>query len=132
VLDWPASPPQDAMPQTAFPTKAALTSKCPRCGKGRLFDGFLTLAPRCESCGLDYSFADSGDGPAVFVTLLAGFVVLGLALWVELTYEPPFWLHLVIFFPLTIIVCLGMLRPLKSFMIATQYHHKAEEGRLKD
>ncbi|WP_296712915.1 DUF983 domain-containing protein [Rhodoblastus sp.] len=120
------------MPQTAFPAKAALTSKCPRCGKGKLFDGFLTLAPRCESCGLDYSFADAGDGPAVFVTLLAGFVVLGLALWVELTYEPPFWLHLVIFFPLTIIVCLGMLRPLKSFMVAAQYHHKAEEGRLKD
>jgi uncharacterized protein (DUF983 family) len=120
------------MPQTPFPIKAALASKCPRCGKGKLFDGFLTLAPRCESCGLDYSFADSGDGPAVFVTLLAGFVVLGLALWVELTYEPPFWLHLVIFFPLTIIVCLGMLRPLKSFMVAAQFHHKAEEGRLKD
>jgi uncharacterized protein (DUF983 family) len=120
------------MPQTPFPIKAALTSKCPRCGQGKLFDGFLTLAPRCDSCGLDYSFADSGDGPAVFVTLLAGFVVLGLALWVELTYEPPFWLHLVIFFPLTIIVCLGMLRPLKSFMVAAQFHHKAEEGRQKD
>jgi len=118
--------------ENPFPLKAAIAGKCPRCGQGKLFDGFLQLAPRCERCGLDYSFADAGDGPAVFVTLLAGFVVVGLALWVEVTYEPPFWVHLAVFFPLTIIVCLGLLRPLKSFMVAAQYHHKAEEGRLKD
>ncbi|WP_298427728.1 DUF983 domain-containing protein [Rhodoblastus sp.] len=122
------------MPQSSkpFPLRAALASKCPRCGQGKLFAGFLELAPRCNSCGLDYSFADSGDGPAVFVMLLAGFVIVGLALWVEVTYEPPFWVHLVIFFPLTLIVCLGMLRPFKSFMVAAQFHHKAAEGRLKE
>ncbi|WP_294532026.1 DUF983 domain-containing protein [uncultured Rhodoblastus sp.] len=114
-----------------FPTRAALLGKCPRCGDGKLFDGFLTLAPACDRCGLDYGFADSADGPAVFVILLAGFLVLGLALWVELAYEPPFWVHLAIFLPLTVIVCLGLLRPLKSFMVALQYHHKAEEGRLE-
>lgn len=114
-----------------FPTRAALIGRCPRCGEGKLFDGFLELAPACDRCGLDYGFAASGDGPAVFVTLLAGFVVLGAALWVELTYNPPYWVDLVIFLPLTIVVCLGMLRPLKSLMVAAQYHHRAEEGRLE-
>jgi uncharacterized protein (DUF983 family) len=118
--------------RTPFPIKAALLGRCPRCGEGKLFGGFLDLAPRCEKCGLDYAFADSGDGPAVFVTLIAGFIVVGLALWVEVAYEPPFWVHLAVFFPLTILVCLGMLRPLKGVMVAAQYHHKAEEGRLKD
>lgn len=118
------------MTEKPFPLGAGLLGKCPRCGEGKLFDGFLELAPGCDQCGLDYRFADAGDGPAVFVILLAGFLVLGLALWVELTYEPPFWLHLVIFLPLTIIVCLGLLRPLKGLMVAAQYHHKAEEGRL--
>ncbi len=117
--------------KSPFPTRAALLCRCPRCGEGKLFDGLLQLAPRCDKCGLDYAFADSGDGPAVFVILLAGCVVLGLALWTELTYEPPFWVHLVIFLPLTVIVCLGLLRPLKSFMVSAQFHHKAEEGRLE-
>jgi uncharacterized protein (DUF983 family) len=114
-----------------FPLRAALLGKCPRCGQGKLFDGFLTLAPACDKCGLDYGFADAGDGPAVFVTLLAGFVVLGLALWVELVFEPPFWVHIVIFLPLTVVVCLGMLRPLKAVMVAAQFHHRAEQGRLE-
>ena len=72
-----------------LPIGRGLSGRCPRCGKGRLFRGFLTLAPRCERCGLDYSFADSGDGPAVFVILIAGFVVVGAALVVEMLYEPP-------------------------------------------
>lgn len=116
-------------PQPPFST--GLSGHCPRCGQGKLFDGFLTLAPRCQSCGLDFKFADAGDGPAVFVTLLAGFVVLGMALWTELKYEPPIWLHLVIFLPLTLIVCLGMLRPLKGILVALQYRNKAEQGRLE-
>ena len=115
-------------PQSPYST--GLAGRCPRCGEGRLFDGFLTLAPRCEHCGLDFKFADAGDGPAVFVTLFAGFLVLGMALWVELSWEPPFWVHLIIFAPLTIIVCLGILRPLKGLMVAMQYANKAEQGRL--
>lgn len=113
------------------PVSTGLAGRCPRCGEGKLFDGFLTLAPRCRNCGLDFKFADSGDGPAVFVTLLAGFVVLGVALWAELKYEPPIWLHLVVFLPMTLVVCLGMLRPLKGVMVALQYRNKAEEGRLE-
>lgn len=116
----------------ADPVSAGLAGRCPRCGEGRLFDGFLRLAPSCRSCGLDYRFADSGDGPAVFVILIAGFLVVGLLLWTEIRYEPPIWVHLVIFLPMTLIVCLGMLRPLKGVMIALQYRNRAEEGRLSD
>jgi uncharacterized protein (DUF983 family) len=116
----------------ADPIAAGLSGRCPRCGEGKLFDGFLKLAPSCRSCGLDFKFADSGDGPAVFVILIAGFIIVGLLLWTEITYEPPFWVHLVIFLPLTIIVCLGMLRPLKGVMIALQYRNKAEQGRLSE
>ena len=64
------------------PIAAGLKGCCPRCGKGKLFSGFLTVAPRCENCGLDFSFADAADGPAIFVMLIIGFVVVGLALWV--------------------------------------------------
>ncbi|MFN3889154.1 MAG: DUF983 domain-containing protein [Beijerinckiaceae bacterium] len=121
---------EDYPPQSPYST--GLAGRCPRCGEGRMFNGFLTVAPSCEHCGLDYSFADAGDGPAVFVTLFAGFLVLGMALWVELAYEPPFWVHLVIFAPLTLIVCLGILRPLKGLLVAMQYANKAEQGRLEN
>jgi uncharacterized protein (DUF983 family) len=96
-----------------------------------LFDSFIRVAPRCRVCGLDFSFADSADGPAVFVMLFGGFIVVGFALWLELRFEPPFWLHLVTTLPVLLIVCLGMLRPLKGILIALQYVNKAEEGRLK-
>jgi uncharacterized protein (DUF983 family) len=107
-----------------------LRSRCPRCGRGKLFQGFLALRPRCEQCGLDYSFVDSGDGPAVFVILLAGFVVVFAALAVEVAYAPPLWVHALLWLPLILIVTLAPLRPTKGLMIALQYHHKAEEGRL--
>jgi uncharacterized protein (DUF983 family) len=112
------------------PFAAGLGARCPRCGKGPLFKGFIALAANCSACGLDYSFADSGDGPAVFIALIGGFIVLGAALWTEIVYEPPLWLHMVLFLPLTIIVCLGLLRPFKGVLIALQYRNKAEEGRL--
>ena len=117
-------------PQSPYST--GLSGRCPRCGEGQLFTGFLNIAPRCENCGLDLKFADSGDGPAVFVMLLAGFIVLGTALWVDVTYEPPMWVHLVIFLPLAIVVCVGMLRPLKGVLVALQYKNKAEQGRLEE
>ncbi len=112
------------------PISTGLSGRCPRCGEGPMFSGFLTLAPKCEVCGLDYAFADAGDGPAVLVTLFAGFIVLGIALAVEIAYEPPFWVYAAVFLPLTLVVCLGMLRPLKGFLIASQYVNKAEPGRL--
>ena len=113
------------------PYVTGVLGRCPRCGGGKMFAGFLELAPRCEACGLDFSFADAGDGPAVIVTLLAGFIVVGAALVVEVKYEPPMWLHLAIFLPLTLVVCLGMLRPLKGVLVSLQYRNKAGLGRLE-
>jgi uncharacterized protein (DUF983 family) len=111
------------------PYFAGLRCRCPRCGEGRLFEGFLTLAPRCERCGLDFGFADAGDGPAVFVILIAGFVVVVLAVMVEFLWRPPYWVHAVLWVPAILAVTLGLLRPLKGTLIALQYHHKAAEGR---
>jgi uncharacterized protein (DUF983 family) len=112
------------------PVAAGLSCRCPGCGTGKLFQGFLTLRPRCEACGLDYAFIDSGDGPAVFVILIAGFIVVGAALVVEMRYQPPFWLHAVLWVPLILLVTLLPLRLIKGLLIALQFHHKAAEGRL--
>lgn len=112
------------------PVSAGMAGRCPRCGQGRLFKGFLDTAPACTACGLDFKFIDSGDGPAVFIILIVGFVVVGLALWVEVSWQPPLWLHAVLWTPLTLALALGALRPLKGAMIAQQYKHKAAEGRL--
>lgn len=121
-------------PEPAGSTGAAalrgIAGRCPRCGKGRIFSGFLTVAPACEACGLDYGFADSADGPAVFVIFLAGFVVAGAALVTEFTWAPPFWLHALLWAPLTVLLCVAPLRPLKGLMIALQFHFQAAEGRL--
>jgi uncharacterized protein (DUF983 family) len=114
------------------PIGVGLNGRCPRCGQGRLFKGFLNLAPRCSACGLDFGFADSADGPAVFVILIVGFVIAGAALLVEVAYSPPIWVHMIVWLPLVLVLCLGMLRPLKGILVALQYHHRAEEGRLHD
>jgi uncharacterized protein (DUF983 family) len=111
--------------------RRGLACRCPRCSKGKLFTGFLTLRPACESCGLDFAFADAGDGPAVFIILIAGFIVVGAALVTEIVYQPPFWVHAVLWLPLILLVTLGPLRPLKGLLVALQYHHKAAEGRLE-
>ena len=111
------------------PIAAGLKGRCPRCGMGKLFSGFLTVAPRCSVCGLDYSFADSADGPAIFVMLIIGFVIVGLALWVEVTMNPPLWVHFMLWIPLTFALCLPPLRLIKGVLITLQYANKAEEGR---
>ena len=116
-------------PQSPYST--GIAGRCPRCGEGRLFSGFLSTAPRCGNCGLDYSFADSADGPAGFVIFIVGAIVVGAAFFVEFSYQPPYWLHLVLWIPLILILSLGLLRPLKGLMIALQYVHKAREGRLE-
>jgi uncharacterized protein (DUF983 family) len=111
------------------PILAGLKGRCPRCGEGRLFASFLTVAKECEVCRLDYSFADAGDGPAVFVILIVGFIVVGLALWLEVTSGPPLWLHFLLWIPLTLLLSLGSLRLIKGVLITLQYRNKAEEGR---
>jgi uncharacterized protein (DUF983 family) len=119
-------------PITTLPgtIRAGLSCACPRCGEGKLFQGFLTVKSRCENCGLDYSFADAGDGPAVFIMFLAGAIVVGCALITEILYQPPYWVHAALWLPLIFILTLGPLRPMKGLMIALQYHHKAAETRF--
>lgn len=117
---------------TADPFRAGLAGRCPRCGQGKLFSGYLTLKPGCDACGLDFSFADSGDGPVAFVILLIGFVVVGLALWMEVTINPPLWVHFSLWVPLALILSLGALRVFKGLLIALQYRNSATEGRLDD
>ena len=95
-----------------------------------MFSGLLTVAPTCGVCGLDNSFADAGDGPAVFVILIIGFVVVGLALWTEVNYGPPLWVHFLLWIPLTLALCLVALRLIKGVLIALQYRNRAAEGRL--
>src|SRR5438552_17738111 len=95
--------PESSQPQLS-PFLAGLACVCPRCGKGKLFQGFLTLRPCCEACGLDYGFADSGDGPAVFIMFFAGFIVVAAALVTEVVYKPPFWGHAALWLPLILLV----------------------------
>jgi uncharacterized protein (DUF983 family) len=109
-----------------------LTCRCPRCGKGKLFAGFLDLRLACEQCGLDYAFIDAGDGPAIFIIMIAGAIVVGCALIVEVKYQPPFWLHAVLWLPLILATTLLPLRSMKALLIALQFHHKAAPGRLID
>jgi uncharacterized protein (DUF983 family) len=107
-----------------------LIGRCPSCGLGKMFSGYLTLAPRCNACGLDYGFADSGDGPAVFVILVTGFIVVGAALVTEILYAPPYWVHALLWGSSAILLPLLLLRSFKGVLIALQYRNKAEEGRL--
>lgn len=102
---------------------AAFACRCPRCGNGALFSGVLTVRPACSSCGLDFTAQDAADGPAVFVILLLGVIVVGLAAWVELTFSPPLWVHVALWTPLVIVGAILMLRPLKAGLIGLQYRH---------
>ena len=109
-----------------------LACRCPRCGQGKLYAGFLNLRRNCAACGLDYAFIDSGDGPAIFIIMLAGAIVVTAALIVEVKYQPPFWLHAALWLPLIAATTLLPLRSMKSLLIALQFHHKAAPGRLID
>jgi uncharacterized protein (DUF983 family) len=108
---------------------ASLWGRCPRCGKGSLFRGYLKLSQSCSACELDFTRFEAGDGPAVFVILIVGAIVAGGALITEVTFQPPYWVHALIWGPALVILSLGLLRPLKAALIVLQYKHKAEEGR---
>jgi len=112
--------------------RAAVLGLCPRCGKGKLFHGYLTVAPRCSACGLDYTMFDAGDGPAVFVILIVGAIVAGGALLVEVNFQPPYWVHAAIWLPLTAILTFVFLRLAKALLLVLQYKHQAREGRLSN
>lgn len=115
---------------TDNPMKTGILGLCPRCQKGHLFEGFLKLAPSCDVCGLDFSFADPADGPAFFAMTIVAVPALGFALWLQITYEPPIWVHLLTTLPLTLGACMLLLRPLKGWLVCSQYFHKAQEGSI--
>ncbi|MQP64623.1 DUF983 domain-containing protein [Niveispirillum sp. SYP-B3756] len=103
---------------------------CPACGKGHIFKGYLSLAKQCNVCGLDYSFADPADGPAFFTMSIVSFPLVGFAVWLELAFQAPYWVHLVTTLPLAVFSCLALLRPLKGWLVCSQYMNKAEQARL--
>jgi uncharacterized protein (DUF983 family) len=114
----------------AAPFVAGALGRCPNCGDGPLFTGFLTVAPRCAKCGFDLAKADSGDGPAVFVIFIAGFIAAFGVLFTEVAYRPPLWVEAAIWLPVAVVLCLGLLRPLKGLMIAAQFaNHASQAGR---
>lgn len=110
------------------PISTGFAGRCPRCGKGRLFDGPLKVRMRCDECGLDLRGHDAGDGPAVFVILILGAVMMGLVLWVEFRFEPPVWVHLVLWLPLVVVLTIVPLRLIKGVMVALQYRHRSTAG----
>jgi uncharacterized protein (DUF983 family) len=109
--------------QAISPLAAALTCRCPRCGKGRVLRGLLTLAPRCPVCDLDLHAEDVGDGPAAFVILILGALIVFGAAMLELKATPPFWVHLVLWPPVALGGTLLLQRSLKAWLIAMQYRH---------
>ena len=113
------------------PLDVALRGVCPRCGNRTLFAGVATFASRCRACGLDYAAFNVGDGPAAFLILIVGGLIVGLAIAVELSVEPPFWVHILLWLPLTTILVVGALRLAKAALLALEYRHRAREGRIR-
>lgn len=115
-------------PQSSVST--GMSGRCPRCGQGKLFDGYLKVAPKCSRCGLEYSFAEAGDGAAWFVMLIAGTLAVAGVLFVELTWQPAYWVHALVAIPLAVLLPLAILRPIKGVLINRQYQTRAQEGRI--
>jgi uncharacterized protein (DUF983 family) len=116
--------------QPPHPTEAAVRGLCPRCGAPGLFAGFLRFASRCGSCGLDYDSFNVGDGAAAFLILIIGAVVSILAIWLELAASPPWWLHVLLWLPLTLGLTVVSLRFAKALLLALEYRNAAREGRI--
>jgi len=120
------------VPDEPTPVAVALGGLCPRCGAKTLFAGFARFAPRCRACRLDLSAFNVGDGPAAFLTLGIGGLVTALAIALELSASPPWWLHVLLWLPLTAILVIVALRFSKAALLALEYRHRASEGRLAD
>ncbi len=112
--------------------KASVQGRCPRCGKGGLFQGYLAVADRCRQCGLAFREFDAGDGPAVFVILIVGAIVASGALILEFSVHPPYWVQVAVWIPATAILSLVLLRLAKAVLLVLQYRHQAHEGRMSD
>jgi uncharacterized protein (DUF983 family) len=108
----------------------ALAGCCPRCGKGRLFDGMVRFAPKCAVCGLDFQLFNVGDGAASFLVLIVGAIVTGLAMWLELTRAPPWYVHALLWGPLALVLTLGLMRVAKGLLLALEFRNEARQGKL--
>ncbi len=113
-------------PARIDPIRAGLLCRCPNCGKGRLYSGFLKVVERCEVCDFDYRSMNTGDGPAIFIMQIAGGIVVFSALYVQIAYDPPIWLLLLIALPLVAGLSLGLMRPGKGLMIALQMRSRSD------
>jgi uncharacterized protein (DUF983 family) len=113
------------------PVRTGVAGRCPRCGLGRLFDGFIRLRDHCDVCQLSYAFADPADGPAFFVICFGCVPAVAFALFLEVRFEPPMWVHLVTSLPFLLVTCILPLRPLKGWLVCSQFFFKAGEGRLR-
>ena len=109
---------------------AAFGGLCPRCGAKTLFAGLTGFAPSCRACGLDLSTFNVGDGPAAFLTLIVGGLVTAMAITVQLVFRPPFWVHIILWVPITAGAVIGLLRLSKALLLALEYRHRAAEGRI--
>lgn len=107
---------------------AALQGLCPRCGNRTLFAGPIQFAPACRACGLDFSAFNVGDGPAAFLIFGVGGLVTALAIWLELAASPPWWLHILLWLPLTVALTLAGLRVAKAWLLIMEYRRGAREG----
>jgi uncharacterized protein (DUF983 family) len=107
--------------------QAALRCRCPRCGEGKLFTGLLTLRPACPSCGLDFGRSDTGDAGAVIIIMVLGAFVVGMAFWVEFRFEPPLWVHAILWPVVTIPLAILLMRPVKAALVAAQFRHRPTE-----
>ncbi len=114
------------------PAKVAFRGLCPRCGARTLFAGLAGFAPKCRGCGLDFAGFNVGDGPAAFLIFIVGGLTVGLAIWVELSASPPWWLHVLLWLPFATILTIGLLRLSKGLLLALEYKHRAREGRIAD
>jgi uncharacterized protein (DUF983 family) len=119
--------PSEAEGNTLRSLSFGLRGRCPRCGRGGLFEGFLSVADRCPACGLGFGGHDAGDGPAVFGIFILAFGVVGIAGLVEYLLSPPMWLHMLLWTPLIVGGGLLLLRPLKGLTIAIQYRFRSVE-----
>ncbi len=122
---------QETKGQPGIPA-AALFGLCPQCGARSLFDGPARFARRCGACGLDYSQFNVGDGPAAFLTMIVGALVVGLAVWLEFAVHPPFWVHIVLWVPLVAGLTLWGLRVSKAALLVAEYRRKAIEATNSD
>jgi uncharacterized protein (DUF983 family) len=110
--------------------QSALRGLCPRCGAAGLFNGPLRFSANCGGCQLDFSQFNVGDGPAAFLIMIVGAVITIGAISVELSFSPPFWVHILLWIPLSAILVVGLLRLAKAALLALEYRNRAREGRL--